>query len=148
MEIRSRSFDHDDVLPDDYTCRGTGSPPPLEWSDVPEAANSLVLICDDPDAPGGTFYHWGVYDIPPDVTSLPADPKAVDFPHATNDTGERNYYPPCPPEGDGPHSYRFHILAIDAEELDFVSPPTVEELLKKAEPHLVDRGMIQARFQQ
>lgn len=148
MEIRSTTFRNNDELPRDYTCQGSGSPPPLEWGQVPENAKSLVLICDDPDAPKGTFYHWGVYNIPPETGKFPADPSLKDFPQARNTSGKTKYHPPCPPAGDGPHNYRFHVWALDVEELEFDATPTVEELMEKAESHVVERGILQARFEQ
>ena len=148
MEIRSQSFENNDELPREYTCQGVGAPPPLEWNDLPEGTKSLVLICDDPDAPNGTFYHWGVYNLPEDMTSFTIASGAGGFPMAENDAGGANYYPPCPPKGHGPHNYRFYVWALGVEELRFNHVPTVKELVEKARPHILDEGMIQARFQQ
>lgn len=146
MEIRT-GFKAEDTIPTEHTCQGEGTPPPIEFDEIPGEANSLVIICEDPDAPGGTFYHWGVYDIPADTGELNAEPSAADFPHAAHSAGQLGYFPPCPPEGDGPHRYRFHVFAIEEERLDFDGTPTVEQLLEEAESRAVARASVQGRFQ-
>lgn len=147
MILRSETFEHDDELPREHTCRGTGAPPPLKWDSVPEGTKSLVLICDDPDAPRGTFYHWGVYNLPEDMREFTIA-SGSGFPMAENDAGGINYAPPCPPKGHGPHTYRFYIWALDVEALRFHHIPSVKELIERARPHRLEEGLIRARFEQ
>ncbi|MCD6415403.1 MAG: YbhB/YbcL family Raf kinase inhibitor-like protein [Planctomycetes bacterium] len=112
MELRSAAFEHGGRIPFRYTCDGANVSPPLEISDVPETAAALALVMDDPDAPGGTFDHWLVWNIPPDTTSIPEDsePEGV---QGKTDFGRRGYGGPCPP--DGTHTYRFKLYALDQE---------------------------------
>src|SRR5688572_2680343 len=71
MHLASRAFEDGSRIPNRFTCDGDNEMPPLEWTGVPPEARSLALVCSDPDAPSGTFHHWAVYDIPPDVRHLP-----------------------------------------------------------------------------
>ena len=70
LELRAPAFEQGGTIPRKYTCDGDNVSPALRWSGVPEGTRSLVLLCNDPDAPGGTFRHWAVYDIPPDRREL------------------------------------------------------------------------------
>ena len=83
--------------------RRRGSLPPLDWSDVPAATGSFVLLCDDPDAPAGTWHHWAAYDIAAGQTALPLDAgknaEKLDFKQAINDFQRPGYGGPCPPHG-------------------------------------------------
>lgn len=85
--------------------------PPLVWSGVPDSAITLLLTCDDPDAPRGVFHHWAAYNIDASVTCLAADEKAGE--EAVNDFGKSGYGGPCPPAGDLPHRYIFRLIALD-----------------------------------
>jgi Raf kinase inhibitor-like YbhB/YbcL family protein len=64
MRLTSSAFADGAMIPRRFTCDGQGLSPPLAWADVPNNVRSFVLLCDDPDAPGGTWHHWAVYDIP------------------------------------------------------------------------------------
>jgi len=66
MQLRSSAFPDGTTIPRRFTCDGTDLSPPLDWSDAPETTRSFVLLCDDPDAPAGTWRHWAAYDIPAD----------------------------------------------------------------------------------
>jgi len=88
LSLKSSAFAQGRNIPRKYTCDGMNVSPPLEWSGVPAGTTSLLLICDDPDAPGGTFHHWAAYDIPPDLKGLeeiPAGKQDRRFPQAVND---------------------------------------------------------------
>ncbi|MGB3615320.1 MAG: YbhB/YbcL family Raf kinase inhibitor-like protein [Elainellaceae cyanobacterium] len=115
MAIASSAFEPDGLIPVTYTCDGEDISPPLSWDGIPETAASLVLICDDPDAPGGTFVHWVLYNIPAEVTDLPAAvPDAPELEQGRlqgkNDFGNIGYGGPCPPRG--VHRYRFKVYAL------------------------------------
>lgn len=75
--LTSPAFNHDGLIPEKYTCDGANISPPLEWHDAPAETGSYALICDDPDAPSGTWVHWIVYDIPATETRLEAKQPAV-----------------------------------------------------------------------
>ncbi len=106
------------ALPASYTCTGPGGSPAISWTNVPEAAKSLVLVLDDPDAPRGTFTHWIVYNIPPSATGIPpAVTPERELPgggtQGLNSRGTAGYTPPCPPAG-SPHRYIFQLYAVDS----------------------------------
>ena len=72
--LSSHAFPHEGTIPVTFTCDGDDGPPPLSWSGSPDGTRSFALIVDDPDAPGGTFTHWLLYDIPSQTTELPETP--------------------------------------------------------------------------
>ena len=111
MEIKSSAFGSAQPIPAEYTCDGKSINPPLEFSNVPADAKSLALTLKDPDAPGGNFTHWVVWNIPPQTSSInPGDalPGAVQGLNGANRTG---YTGPCPPSG--VHRYFFRLYALD-----------------------------------
>ncbi|NQT10235.1 MAG: YbhB/YbcL family Raf kinase inhibitor-like protein [Desulfobacteraceae bacterium] len=71
MKLQSTAFKDGEMIPGKYTCDGADVSPPLSWNALPTGTKSLVLICDDPDAPMGTWVHWVYYDITPETTGLP-----------------------------------------------------------------------------
>ena len=101
-----------------YTCDGEDVSPALAWEDVPAEAAELVLIVEDPDAPGGTFAHWLAYGIEPGEAALPEGvPQGGEvegFRQGENDMGTVGYGGPCPPEGET-HDYVFRLLAVDTK---------------------------------
>jgi Raf kinase inhibitor-like YbhB/YbcL family protein len=109
MRLTSPAFEHNGTIPSKYTCDGSNVSPPLVIGEVVPETRSLVLLVDDPDAPGGTFIHWVVYDIPPDVRIIHenTDPGTT----GTNSYQEAFYKGPCPPAGT--HRYFFKLYALD-----------------------------------
>jgi len=97
--------------PVEHTCDGENTAPPLEWSGVPEGTAELVLLLQDPDAPGGTFTHWVVFGIPPEDGSTAAGQTPAGGLEGTNSLGETGYGGPCPPEGQE-HRYIFSLFAM------------------------------------
>src|SRR5207237_8086420 len=112
MKITSSAFQQGGNIPSKFTCDGANTNPPLQISDVPPEAKSLVLIVDDPDAPSGLFTHWAVWNISPQTSTIAegSTPKGV---QGTNDFGKSGYGGPCPPSGT--HRYYFKIFALDRE---------------------------------
>jgi Raf kinase inhibitor-like YbhB/YbcL family protein len=107
-------------------CDGGNITPALSWSGAPQGTKSFALSVYDPDAPTGSgYWHWVVFNIPPDVTNLaknagdpagPAAPKGAV--QSRTDFGVPGYGGPCPPEGDAPHHYHFTIFAVDTPKLE------------------------------
>lgn len=131
MQITSSAFENNSPIPSKYTCDGEDINPPLSFSDVPEAAKSLVLFVDDPDAPGKTFVHWVLYNISPNVKFIAEDDKPGTAAVGVNSAGENLYVGPCPPSGT--HRYFFKLYALDAklEDLpDFADLDIVEEAMQ------------------
>lgn len=110
MEIRSPAFPNGGTIPADFTCEGANVSPPLHWSGVPAGAAVLLLTCDDPDAPRGTFRHWAAYNIPAGWDGLARGQRPPA--EAVNDFGKPGYAGPCPPRGHGPHRYVFRLAAL------------------------------------
>jgi Raf kinase inhibitor-like YbhB/YbcL family protein len=118
MQLSSPAFEDGAAVPKKYTADGPNVSPPLRWGGVPEGAHSLALICDDPDAPRGTWVHWVLFDLPSDAMELPegvpADAAlASGAKQGTNDFGKFGYGGPAPPRGK-PHRYFFKLYALDA----------------------------------
>lgn len=117
--LRSDDFENNGRIPSRFTCDGEDVSPHLAWSNPPTEVKSYALSVVDPDAPGGSFIHWLVYDIPSDCLeigrgSLPAGAKEVE-----NDFGRRRYGGPCPPSGT--HRYIFTLHALNVERLEGVT---------------------------
>lgn len=111
MTITGSVFLHTGLIPQKYTCDGVNVSPPLQISDVPEDAKSLVLIVDDPDAPGGMWVHWTVWNIVPATEEILEDSVPDGATEGITDFGEPGYGGPCPPSGT--HRYFFKLYALD-----------------------------------
>jgi Raf kinase inhibitor-like YbhB/YbcL family protein len=119
VTVTSNAFQNESGIPVAYTCDGQNMSPALFWSDLPEGAESLAVVMEDRDAPGGPFTHWIIHGIPVDRRELPADiPKDSALPdgirQGVNDLGEIGYSGPCPPTGET-HRYTFTLYALGAE---------------------------------
>jgi Raf kinase inhibitor-like YbhB/YbcL family protein len=117
LVVSSSAFVPMGAIPVRYTCDGDNLSPPLSWFGAPKGAVSYALVMDDPDAPGGTFVHWVVYDLPAGTESLQEGVPAVDrLPgggaQGKNSAGRTGYTGPCPPRGPA-HHYRFTVYALD-----------------------------------
>ena len=142
MKIASSAFQEAASIPSKFTCDGPDASPPLRISDVPSGAKSLVLIVDDPDAPGGLFTHWIVWNIPPQTVSIAegSSPKAV---QGTNDFGKSGYRGPCPPAGT--HRYYFRIFALD-RELDLPFGARRAQIDDAIKGHVIAQGDLMGRY--
>lgn len=142
MTLTSEAFGEGEAIPSVYTCDGSDRSPPLAWSGAPEPTRSFVILCDDPDAPGGTFAHWAIYDIPAEVDRLeaghstPASPG--DYPEGVNHMGRASWGGPCPPQGHGTHHYHFRLLALGVSRLEVVLGAKVAEVERAARAHLLE----------
>ena len=142
MKLTSPAFDEGGDIPSKYTCDGADISPPLEISAVPAEAEALALVMDDPDAPGSTFDHWLVWNIPTDVDSIPEDtePEGV---QGKTDFGRLGYGGPCPPSGT--HTYRFKLYALD-DTLDLDQGATKDQLQQAMEGHVLEDDMLSADY--
>src|SRR5215470_7714024 len=141
MKITSSAFQQGGNIPTKFTCDGENMSPPLQITGVPAEAKSLALIADDPDAPGGLFTHWLVWNIPPQTNSIAegSAPKGV---QGTNDFGKSGYGAPCPPSG--MHRYYFRVFALD-RELDLRSGAKRSELDAAMKGHIIAQGELIGR---
>ena len=117
MRLESPPFTDGGEIPPEHSRDGGDASPQLAWSGVPAGTASLALLCDDPDAPRGTWVHWVVYDLPPSLPGLPAGvAKTERIPtggvQGRNDYGEIGWGGPAPPRGHGTHHYSFRLYAL------------------------------------
>ena len=142
MKITSSAFQQGGNIPSKFSCDGANTSPPLQISDVPTEAKSLVLIVDDPDAPSGLFTHWAVWNISPQNTTIGegSTPKGV---QGTNDFGKSGYGGPCPPSG--AHRYYFKIFALD-RELGLPSGAKRSQLDAAMKGHVIAQGELMGRY--
>lgn len=148
--IESPAFKYGEFIPVKYTCEGKDISPPLAWKNIPEGTKGVVLICDDPDAPGGTWVHWVIYNIPPDLKELkegipPEKELRNGIMQGRNSWDRIGYGGPCPPPGHGVHRYFFKIYAID-KVLEFSPGMTKEEILKIIKGHIIAEGKLMGKF--
>ena len=115
LRVSSPAFSDNGAIPKQYTCDGQNVAPPLQWSGVPERAKSVAVICDDPDAPSGTFTHCVLYDIPSSTHAL-AERASIGT-AGLNSFGKRGFGGPCPPKKDHAHHYHFHVYALDVDSI-------------------------------
>jgi Raf kinase inhibitor-like YbhB/YbcL family protein len=139
MKLESSAFAANELIPSEYTCEGKDISPPLFWDTVPVSTKSIALIGDDPDAPGKTWVHWVVYNLPPDLRSLaqniePTKRIANGGLQGINDFGKIGYGGPCPPSGT--HRYFFKLYALDLK-LDLEAGATKTQLETAMEGHIL-----------
>jgi Raf kinase inhibitor-like YbhB/YbcL family protein len=116
LQLSSLGFDDGQPIPEKYSCDGANVSPPLQWRGTPDATKSIAIICDDPDAPGSTFTHWVLYDIPATTTRL-REGEANAGKAGVNSFGAAAYGGPCPPPKDAAHHYVFNVYALDIVSL-------------------------------
>jgi hypothetical protein len=144
MKITSAAFGPGARVPPRHGCEGADQSPPLTWSEVPKQAKSLALVCSDPDAPAGTWYHWAAFDMPTATTGLPESyqkaARVGKVRQAINDFGKPGYGGPCPPKGHGTHHYHFRLYALDVEKLDLKDGAKCKDVEAAAERHAIAKA--------
>ena len=119
MRLESPAFSDGDEIPRGHPRDGGDASPALQWSGVPAGTAGLALVCDDPDAPRGTWVHWVTYDLPPSLKGLSAGVAKERLPgggvQGKNDYGEIGWGGPAPPRGHGTHHYSFRLYALEAK---------------------------------
>lgn len=152
LSVHSDSFSAEGAIPTVYTCEGEGRSPHLAWSDVPEGAQSLALVVDDPDAPDPrapqrTWVHWVVYNIPLTMDHIPEGASGA-LPGAAregvNGWSRLGYGGPCPPIGR--HRYFFKLYALDTTLSD-LDRPTKDDLVEAMQGHVVGRGQVMGTYE-
>ena len=149
LKVESDAFEAEGTIPQKYTCDGDDLSPPLSWTEPPAGTESLALICVDPDAPAGTWDHWVLFNIPPDIGSLPegiaADPVVEGLgTHGSNSWRRLGYGGPCPPQG-APHRYLFQLFALDSS-LDLDPGASRTEVEKAMEGHILAQGQLAGKY--
>ncbi|MCX8092912.1 MAG: YbhB/YbcL family Raf kinase inhibitor-like protein [Candidatus Goldbacteria bacterium] len=149
LTVTSPAFKDGEMIPVQYTCKGDDISPEINWSGAPKGTKSFVLICDDPDAPMGTWVHWVVYNIPASITKLqkcfPKDAELKNgIKQAKTSFGSSGYGGPCPPSGT--HRYYFKVYAIDKMLSLDPKKSTKKEVMKAIEGSIIGYGELVGRF--
>jgi hypothetical protein len=137
LELTSSAIQDGGAIPTQFTCDGANQSPPLEWGEPPAGTKSFALVVDDPDAPSGTFRHWGVFDIPASTRSIGGGQRVGT--EVANDFGKPGYGGPCPPKGHGVHHYHFKLFALDTDRLD-VGTNAKTDVQNAAQQHALAQG--------
>jgi Raf kinase inhibitor-like YbhB/YbcL family protein len=142
FQISTAAFPEGGIIPKLHTCEGADLSPALEWRGEPAGTRSFALVVDDPDAPGGVWTHWLLFNIPASIHALAQGVK----PGATgvdgnSDFGKPGYGGPCPPRGHGPHRYFFKLYALGVDSLG------IKPGAKRAEVDRAMRGHVLAEAQ-
>jgi len=150
IELTSAAFTEGGKIPVRFTCEGDDVSPPLQWTGAPVETRSFALICEDPDAPRGTWLHWVLYNIPGTavelmqaVPTLPETPSGTR--HGRNTAKDMAYAGPCPPPGK-PHRYFFRLYALDIM-LNLPPGASRQELEQGMDQHILGQGTLMGTYQ-
>lgn len=148
LTVTSTAFNDGDKIPAKYTCDGADVSPQLAWTGTPTGTKSFVVICDDPDAPGGTFVHWVIFNIPATLAGLDENiPKQGTLANGSrqgrNDMGRIGYDGPCPPRGT--HRYFYKVYALDIK-LGLAAGATKAQVVNAMKGHILAQGELIGRF--
>jgi len=149
MQLSSTAFAEGAPIPAKYTCDDKNLSPPLRWSGTPPGTKSIALIVDDPDAPGGTWVHWVLFDAPAQTQEFAQDlPKTQYLPggarQGLNGFKHLGYGGPCPPPGH-PHRYFFKVYALDTM-LGLKPGATKGEVERAMTGHILGEGQLMATY--
>jgi len=149
LQISSAAFSAGEAIPRKFTCDGPDASPQLKWNDAPANTQSIALIMDDPDAPGGTWVHWVLYDLPANNRELSEGvAKQEQLPSGArqgrNDFGKIGYGGPCPPPGK-PHRYFFKLYALDTM-LGGAKITNKADLLAAMKGHIVAQAELMGKY--
>ena len=144
LSLASPAFSDGDAIPVEYTADGRDIPPPLDVAGVPAGTVTLALTVTDPDAPGGTWVHWVVWDIPPGTTRIPAGTLPAGAAEGRNSWGRPGYGGPQPPRGQT-HRYVFTVLALDTV-LHLPARAGESALLRAVTGHVLAKATLTGRY--
>lgn len=147
LAVLSAAFAMGAAIPDRYACAPFS--PPLSWSEVPAGTQSIAVLCDDPDAPVGDWVHWVLFNLAPDVRSLPENvARDAALPggavQGVNDYGRKGYDGPCPPPGQT-HRYHFKVFALDAR-LALDAGARKADLVRAMRGHVLAQGALMGTY--
>jgi Raf kinase inhibitor-like YbhB/YbcL family protein len=149
VELTSMAFQPGATIPKQYTGDGADQSPPLRWSEPPKGTQSLALICDDPDAPRGTWVHWILFNLPAQTRELGEGVPTIETlgtgtKQGKNDFGQIGYGGPAPPKGK-PHRYFFKLYALDVT-LDLPPGATKTQLTDAMKGHVLAEGQLVGNY--
>ena len=149
MELKSSAFQNGADIPRKHTCDAGDVSPRINWSNAPPGTKAFALIADDPDAPGGTWVHWVIYDLPEEINELAEGISKVETlanggKQGVNDFRKVGYGGPCPPPGK-PHRYFFKLYALDAPTN--LKPRAIkQQLLAAMKGHILGEAELMGRY--
>ena len=151
IKIKSTAFHQGSAIPLKFSCEGSNVSPQLHWNEVSKDVKSYAIIVDDPDAPGGDFVHWIIFNIPGNMMELnenvtPSRNIPDEVMLGTNSFGRIGYGGPCPPP-EKPHHYFFRIYALDTILHHVESGVTKQQLVKAMEGHIMASGELMGTYQ-
>ena len=146
FKLDSPAFAEGATIPVDFSCDGQNKSPQLRWSGAPANTRSFALIVDDPDAPGGTFTHWVLFDIPASASQLAESDTATGVSGASG-FGTAGYGGPCPPKGRGAHRYFFKLYALDVESLNLKAGASRSNVEAAIKGHVIGQAQLMGRFE-
>jgi Raf kinase inhibitor-like YbhB/YbcL family protein len=141
MKLLSEDFKENEAIPSRFTCDGEDICPNLRWEDAPEGTRSYALSMTDPDAPGGTFIHWLIHDIPKEARSIERGGLPKGAKQLKNDFGMERYGGPCPPSGT--HRYYFTLYALDIDQLRDINR---RDFFKLVNEHTLDKAELMGTY--
>ncbi|UCE36241.1 MAG: YbhB/YbcL family Raf kinase inhibitor-like protein [Thermoplasmata archaeon] len=141
MKLKSNDFEEGAMIPSLFTCDDRDVSPHLVWEDVPEGTKSFALIVDDPDAPMGTWVHWLMCNIPPEIKEIPRATVPTGALQVKNDFGRVNYGGPCPPSG--VHRYFFKLYALNIGALEGVNE---KNIYQKVQEHKIAEAVLMGKY--
>lgn len=147
ISVTSTAFQQNGQIPAQYTCDGTSSSPPLSWAAMPANVKSIAIVVDDPDAPGGTFEHLVLYNLPTTDRQLASQPSRGMTGHgaaALNSKEDPGWAPICPPSGR--HHYRFIVVGLD-QMLQLPQHATSRDVDYGMRGHIIARGELDGTYQ-
>jgi Raf kinase inhibitor-like YbhB/YbcL family protein len=149
IELTSTAFQPGATIPKPYTGDGADRSPPLHWSDPPQGTKSLALICDDPDAPRGTWVHWVLFNLPSQTHELAEGVPTTEAlgngaKQGKNDFGKIGYGGPAPPKGK-PHRYYFKLYALDMAP-DLSPGASKAQLVDAMKGHILAEGELVGNY--
>lgn len=148
MELKSKEFGNNEMIPSKFTCDGMNISPELSWSGGPANVKSFALICEDPDAPMGTWVHWVLFNIPVGIVNLPENfllknKPAVEIKAGISDFHKLDWGGPCPPAGT--HRYFFKLYALDIF-LTAKEGITAKQLVREMEGHIFAKAELVGKY--
>ena len=148
INVHSSAFENGGSIPSQFTCDGSGISPKINWTTDIQGIRTFALIVEDPDAPGGIFVHWVVYNIPVNVKELSQETTPTkNIPAGalmgTNSAGRIGYMGPCPPSGT--HKYFFRIYGLD-RVLHLNAGAEKDDLLNAMKGHIIAEGELMGKY--
>jgi Raf kinase inhibitor-like YbhB/YbcL family protein len=154
LQVWSNAFEDQQPIPREYSAYFDNHSPQISWSEPPKEAQSIAILCEDPDAPREkAFVHWMVANLPTDKANLNAKvpneaspPMLMGGIQGVNDAGSVGYFGPRPPAGHGVHHYHFYVFALDTR-LDLNPGFTHDEFVEAIRDRVIAQGSVVCTYE-